>query len=285
MRLGAYIDEFSSAEAWARRHVELGYGAAYWPREIVDYRSPDAEIEAYAQAARRHGLVIAEVGAWNNLLAADPAQRRANMEYAIGQLRLADRVGARCVINITGSRSEKYWDGPHIDNLSERTFDEVVDLIRQVIDTARPQNSYYTVEPMPWMLPYDIRTQVRLIERVKRERFGVHVDMCNMLNSMEKAFFSGDLVQAFFREFGALIRSVHAKDTILRDNRLTLQICEAIPGEGMFDHAALLNCCAALDADLPVMAEHLTTQEEYLKATDFFKHKAAELGLEFVRGY
>jgi len=46
MRLGAYIDEFSNAEAWAQKHVELGYGAAFWPQDAVDCRSTDAEIEA-----------------------------------------------------------------------------------------------------------------------------------------------------------------------------------------------------------------------------------------------
>jgi len=58
-----------------------------------------------------------------------------------------------------------------------------------------------------------------------------------------------------------------------------------IPGRGMFDHEALLRCCDALDTDLPVLAEHLETQEEYLQATGFFKAKAKELKLQFVQGY
>lgn len=285
MRLGAYIDEFSSAEAWAKRHVELGYGAAYWPRELVDYRSDEELIDEFHQAALRHGLTIAEVGAWNNLLDADPEIRRENMEYAIGQLRLAERVGARCVINISGSKNPKYWDGPDPENLSERTFDEIVDITQQIIDTAKPQNTYYTLEPMPWMIPYDVRTQARLIERVNRRHFGVHVDMCNMLNSMECIFNNGDVTREFFREFGSLIRSVHAKDSYINANELTLHICEAIPGQGMFDHEALLQCCDQLDRDLPVMAEHLSAQSEYLQATSFLKKKASELQLEFICGY
>lgn len=283
MRLGAYIDTFSSGEAWAQRHVELGYGAAYWPREIVDCHCDDARIEEFSCAAKRHGLVIAEVGAWNNLLDADPVRKRENLEYAIGQLRLADRVGARCVINISGSRNPMYWDGPDAQNLTERTFDEIVDLTQQIIDTARPEHSYYTLEPMPWMVPYDIRTQAKLIERVNRSRFGVHVDMCNMLNSMERLYGNGDLTRAFFREFGSLIRSVHAKDSCICGNELTLHIHEAIPGEGMFDHDALLECCERLDPDLPFMAEHLKTQAEYRIATDFFRKRAEKLGIRFVR--
>lgn len=285
MRLGAYIDEFSSAEAWAQKHVELGYGAAFWPQNAVDFRSMDADIEAYHQAAYNHGLVIAEVGIWNNLLDADPVKRRENMEYAIGQLRLADQVGARCAVNIGGSLNADCWYGPHNDNLSERTFDEIVDLIQQVIDTAKPQNTYYTIEPQGWLIPHDIRSQAKLIEKVNRSSFAVHVDMCNLVNSMEKAYATGDLVRDFFREFGGLIRSVHAKDLIIENHVLSFRLREVIPGKGMFDHEALLRCCNALDADMPVLAEHLDTQEEYLQSTGFFKHKAKELGLDFVCGY
>ena len=285
MRLGAYIDEVSSAEAWAQKHVELGYGAAFWPQDTADCRSADGEIEAYHQAAGRHGLVIAEVGIWNNLLERDPAKQRENMEYAIGQLRLADRVGARCAVNIGGSFNADCWYGPHKDNLSERTFDEIVDLIQQVIDTAMPQNTYYTIEPQGWLIPHDIRSQAKLIERVNRSCFAVHVDMCNLVNSMEKAYATGDLVRDFFREFGGLIRSVHAKDLIIENHVLSFRLREVIPGQGMFDHESLLRCCDALDRDLPVLAEHLDTREEYLQATGFFAAKAKEMKLEFIQGY
>lgn len=285
MRLGAYIDAFSGPEDWAGKHVELGYGAAFWPQNAVDCRSTGEEIEGYCQAARRHGLVIAEVGIWNNLLERDAVRQRENMEYAIDQLRLADRVGARCAVNIGGSLNADCWYGPHRENLSERTFDEIVDLIQQVIDTAKPQNTYYTIEPQGWLIPHDIRSQSRLIERVNRSSFAVHVDMCNMVNSMEKAYATGDLVRVFFREFGSQVRSVHAKDLIIENHVLSFRLREVIPGQGMFDHEALLRCCDVLDRDMPVLAEHLSTREEYLQATGFLKEKAKELGLEFVRAH
>lgn len=33
------------------------------------------------------------------------------------------------------------------------------------------------------------------------------------------------------------------------------------------------------------MAEHLTTEEEYLRATDYFHQKAKEMGIEPILGY
>lgn len=280
MRIGAPVFNCSGPEAWAMRHVERGYGAAYFP---LSSAADPGEIEAYADAARRHGLVIAEIGVWNNLFDRDPARRKANLLYAVEQLRLADRVGARCCVNISGSLG-RTWDGPHPDNLTEATYRRVVEDVRAIIDAAKPQNTYYTLEPMPWMFPHSIEDLARLIGDVDRERFAVHVDMCNLVNSFDLVYRTGELTRAFFREFGPLIRVVHAKDTAIGDG-LTLHIDEAIPGEGLFDYEALLSACDALDPDLPVMCEHLETEAEYLKASGFIQEKAARMGIQPLLGH
>ena len=90
------------------------------------------------------------------------------------------------------------------------------------------------------------------------------------------------MTKAFFDAFGPLIRSVHAKDTILREERLTLHIDEAIPGHGVFDYNTLLIQCHEL-GDIPVMAEHLQTTEEYDEATGFISKKADALGIPFEK--
>ena len=278
MRLGAPVFGFKTPEEWAFIHVKKGYGAAYWL--LADGVSTEEE-SAYAKAAQRHGLVIAEVGIWNNLLERDPVLREANIQYAIRRLRTADRVGARCCVNISGSRST-FWDGPHPDNLSEETFRQVVQITRRIIDEAAPKRTYYTLEPMPWMLPYDIESLQRLLKAVDRPHLAVHVDMCNLVNSFQKVYRTGEMTNAFFDAFGPLIRSVHAKDTILREDRLTLHIDEAIPGHGVFDYDSLLIQCHKL-GDIPVMAEHLQTPEEYDKATGFLFNSAEALGIPFEK--
>lgn len=284
MRLGAYVFGYKNPEEWAQIHLNKDYGAAYWPFNEIDYTADDATIQGYVDAAARHGLIIAEVGAWRNLFDANPKRREENMAYCIGQLQLADRVKAKCCVNITGSLHPTLWDGAHPENTSDRMFGQVVESIQHIIDTVKPRNTFYTVEPMPWMFPYDVDSLHRLIKAVNRSAFGVHVDMCNMVNSFEKVYATGELTRIFFREFAPLIKSVHAKDTVIGKN-LTMCIHEAIPGQGIFDYEALLTECARLDADLPVLAEHLNNESEYDQATDYIKRKAEELGLEFLKGY
>ncbi len=280
MRFGAHVFEYTDGESWALRHVEHGYGAAYFP---FNYRDEPAKIEEFVDAAQRHNLVIAEIGVWNNQLDADPAKREQNFHDAVEQFKLADRIGARCCVNISGSLGET-WDGPHPDNLSEDNFKAVVKNIQAIIDEAQPKNCYYTLEPMPWMFPHNIDDMWKLIRAVNREAFAVHADMCNMINSFDLLYHSGRLVREFFGAFGNRIRAVHAKDSVI-GKHLTLHIDEALPGEGLFDYDALLTECNKLDPDLPVMAEHLQTQEQYLQATSHFQKKAAELGIAPLKAH
>lgn len=276
MRLGANVSGYRSAEEWAQMHIDRKLGAAYWPLpETADARL----IDEYVEAARSHDLLIAEVGVWNNPLDRDPALREENIQYAIARLKTAERIGARCCVNIAGSMSD-VWDGPHPDNLTRETYDTVVATTQRIIDAVKPTQTCYTLEPMPWIVPHDTQSMLALIRSVNRRAFGVHVDMCNMINAYDKVYRTGELTKEFFTYLYPYIRSVHAKDTVIIKDRLTLHIDEAPPGQGVFDYNELLTQCAKLK-DLPVMVEHLQTQEEYDRAVEFILAKAERLGLMF----
>lgn len=280
MRLGAPVSGFETARAWAEMHLKKGYGAAYWP---LPDDAPKDKTRDFVRAAQDANLVIAEVGVWNNLLDPNPAARRANFEHAVRRFETAERVGARCLVNVSGSRSAR-WDGPHPQNLTDETFDMVVQTTQRLIDTVKPGRTFYTLEPMPWMFPHDESDMRRLLAAVNRPQFAVHADMANLINSYDKYISNGDLTRRFFGALGPHIRSVHLKDTRIVPDRLTLHIDEALPGEGDLDWAALFSCCAALDEDLPVMIEHLASDAEYDRAAANIRRMAGEMGLRFCTG-
>ncbi len=278
MRLGAPVFGFDTARAWAQAHAKKGYTAAYWP---LPDDAPEGAIRDYVNAAGDAGLVIAEVGIWNNLLDPDPEKRRANFERAVLRLETAEKVGARCCVNISGSRSA-IWDGPDPRNLTLETFDMVVQVTQNLIDRVKPTRTSYTLEPMPWMFPHDEADMLRLLAAVDRPQLAVHADMVNLVNSYDKYIATGDLARRFFGALGAHIRSVHLKDTKIIPDRLTVHIDEAIPGDGDFDYPALLSCCAQLDEDLPMMIEHLACEADYDRAADSIRRVAGGMGLAFV---
>ena len=126
--------------------------------------------------------MIAEVGVWNNPLSADEAERRRAIELCQQKLALAEAIGARCCVNISGSRGE-VWDGPHPDNYSSDTFDLVVETTRRIIDAVKPARTYFTLETMPWMIPDSVDSYLELLHAIDRPRFAVHLDPVNLINT------------------------------------------------------------------------------------------------------
>ena len=80
----------TSPEEWAKNMKALGCRAVNFP---LNCNCDPSLIKAYADAAKENDLVIAEVGVWNNMLERDPEKRKANLDYNIRQLILADLRG------------------------------------------------------------------------------------------------------------------------------------------------------------------------------------------------
>jgi sugar phosphate isomerase/epimerase len=271
MRLGGPVfGAFADPEDWARAVVAAGYRAAYCP---LKPDADDATVAAYAAAAGRHDIVIAEVGAWSNPLSPDEATRKAAVEHCKASLHLADRIGARCCVNIAGSRGPK-WDGPHPADLTEETFDMIVTTVRDIIDSVRPIRTYYTLETMPWMYPDSADSYVALVKAINRERCAVHLDPVNLINSPQRYFANAALIRECFAKLGPRIKSCHAKDIILGQD-LTVHLSETRPGTGGLDYAVFLCEAACLDADTPVMLEHLSQEADYRLAAAYVRSVAA----------
>jgi sugar phosphate isomerase/epimerase len=275
MRLGGPIfAKTETPESWAAGVAAEGYRAAYCP---VRPETDSHTVAAYAAAARKADIVIAEVGAWSNPLSPDAATAAAALETCKSSLALADRIGARCCVNIAGSRGMK-WDGPDPSDLTDGTFDMIVSLVRDIIDTVKPTRSFYTLETMPWMHPDSPDAYLRLIKAIDRKTFAVHLDPANLVCSPQRYFSTGHLIEECFAKLGAHIRSCHAKDILLH-NKSTVHLDEVRPGQGGLDYRAFLRCLNRLDADVPLMLEHLPNEEEYRLAAAHIRCVAAREGV------
>jgi len=276
MRFGGPIfRKAKGPQEWAQLHRAAGYSAAYCP---LGPEAPDEEVAAYAQAAADADLVIAEVGAWCNPLSPDEKTRREALENCAARLALADRIGARCCVNVSGSRGER-WAGPDPRNLTDDTFDAIVESVRHIIDAARPTRTFYTLETMPWMYPDSAESYRRLLHAIDRKAFAVHFDPVNLVCSPQRYFSNAALIRDFVEKLGPHIRSCHAKDILLHD-KLTTHLDEVRPGRGGLDYATFLREINRLDPDLPVMLEHLPNEEQYRQAAAFVRTAAAQAGAE-----
>lgn len=250
---------------WAEKLVSLGCGSAVFP---VDSTADDILIDEYVKEAKAHDIVIAEVGIWRNAISPDANEAKKNLEYSINQLKLADRVGAVCCVNVAGAVAGPRWDGGVKENFTQYAFDKTVDMIKTVIAEANPKNTYFSIESMPWMIPTGPQEYMKLIEAVNSDKFVAHLDIINMINCPERYFFSSDFLKETFNILGPYIKSCHLKDIKLLDD-YTFQLKECACGEGTFDFVEYMNLATELNKDMPMIIEHLADDNAYEKSIEY----------------
>jgi sugar phosphate isomerase/epimerase len=276
MKLGGPLfGDASSPELWVAAARKAGYGALWCP---VDASASEDVVHAYVKAAEVAGIVIAEVGAWSNPLSPNSDEAAKAIANCQQQLFLADRVGARCCVNISGSRGEQ-WDGPDLKNLTQETFDMIVEGVRTIIDAVKPTRTYYTLETMPWAYPDSADSYVRLLKAIDRERFAVHYDPVNLVCSPQRWGDTGAMIRDDFEKLGPYIKSCHAKDINLA-GRLTVHLDETRPGLGVLDYRTFLRELDKLDPTVPLMIEHLTEEEDYRLSAEYIRSIADEVGVQ-----
>ncbi len=274
IRLGAPLfEKYSNAEEWVSVLKKIGYTAAYCP---VSPGASLAVVEEYRTAAAKNDIIIAEVGAWSNPISPDEAIAKAALQKCISSLLLADQIGAACCVNISGSRNPVSWAGPHKDNLTDATFDMIVETTRKIIDAVKPTRTFYTLEAMPWSYPDSADAYLRLIKAIDRERFAVHIDPVNWVVSPQVLYKNGEMIKDAFRKLGPYIKSCHAKDVSIKEGTDLPQLEEVLPGSGYLDYSVYLSELAKLD-NIPLMIEHLKTAEDYRLAAEYIREKAASL--------
>ena len=279
MLLGGTVSGvFNGPEEWEKLLVASRFRAITAP---FSCRTPRAEVEKYLEIVRRHGVRIAEIGVWKNLLDPDPARAAEAMAYAKGQLALGDETDIPCCVNIAGTAGSAGWDGADPSNYSPEIYDRIVADVREILDEMRPSRTCYTLEPMPWMIPDGPDVYLQLIRDVDRPMFAAHMDFVNMICTPRRYLGAEPFIEECFRKLAPFIRSTHIKDSRMDLIRLTSFFEECSPGEGGLDYAAVLRIMDRyLAKDAPVLLEHMNTFEEYAAAYDYVAARAAEAGVE-----
>lgn len=277
MRLGgAIFKPYTNGYEWAERVREKGYRAAICP---LDATAPDAVIEEYKKAAAEADIVIGEVGVWNNPMHPDPRTRKEAVEFAKRQLLLAEKIEARCCVNITGTYNPDVWYGPHPENFTRKAFDEIVQTTREIIDAVGPVKTFYTFEPSAWLYPDSIETYLELLDAVNRPALAVHWDPVNMMYSPRTYYQNAVFLTECIQRLGPYMKSCHLKDLYM-DERFTLYVQERMSGDGILDYPALIRELDRLDPDMPAFVEHMETEEEYDRAGAYVKSVMAQVAEE-----
>jgi sugar phosphate isomerase/epimerase len=261
--------------ALAREHRRLGYRAAYIPK--VERHEED-RIKAIVKEFAVQDVVIAEVGAWVNMLDPDAEKHRKNLDYVEQRLALAEEVGARCCVDIAGSYDPKVWYAPNPKNFSQEFIDATVENCRRLIDAVKPTRTKFSIEMMPYSFPSGPDEYLKLLKAVDRRAFAVHLDVCNAINSPQRMYSNDAVIRECFQKLGPWIASCHAKD-LAWENYYQVCFREVVPGRGNIAYKTYLAELSELPTEAPLMLEHLKSAEEYDEARKYIATVAGVLGL------
>ncbi len=277
IRLGGPVfGKYNSPDEWIALLKAAGYRAAYCP---VPVGTASELIKEYQTAAEKNDMVIAEVGAWSNPISPDHEAAKKAIEKCIDSLALADQIAANCCVNISGSRNIKHWAGPHPDNLTDATFDLIVETTRKIIDAVKPTRTWFTLEAMPWAYPDSADAYLKLIRAIDRKQFGVHLDPVNLVTSPQIFYQNGAMISNCFAKLGPHIRSCHAKDITLREDNNVPQLDEIVAGKGNLNYSVFLAELSRLK-NIPLMLEHLNSAEEYNRAASYIRSVGRTLDMD-----
>lgn len=270
MKLGISSSlKHTSPEDWAQKHKSLGLKCVNFP---VTYEAGRDVYMAYKNEADKAGLVIAEVGVWKNTMAADPKEKAKWIEFAVNQLKMADEVGAVCCVNVAGTPHGPRWDGGYRENFSKETWIQTVEMVQQIIDTAKPKHTKYSIESMPWMIPTGPEEYAKLINDVNRNEFSAHLDVVNMITSPKRYFFNDEFLKECFEILKGNILSCHLKDIHLKEE-YTFQLEECACGKGELNLELFAELASKENPNMPMIIEHLTTDQEYFDSVAYVQNR------------
>ena len=185
---------------------------------------------------------------------------------------MADEIGAKCCVNVVGTPYGPRWDGGYRNNFSKELWEMAISMIRKIIDAARPKQTKFCIESMPWMIPSTPDEYLKLIEEVDRTEFGTHLDVVNMITSPQKYFFNDEFLHECFEKLKGTICSCHLKDIRLKEE-YTFQLEECACGQGTLDLELYARLADTENPDMPMIIEHLTTDEEYATSVRYVRNR------------
>jgi sugar phosphate isomerase/epimerase len=255
-------------------HLRNGFAAAFDPG-VQDPVLLDEILQAYAE----NDIIVAEVDAFGiNILEKDEEILEQNVQTICQRLERAERIGALCCVGHGGwvVRPRYRYHRCNPENFSQASIDKMIPIIQRIVDAVEPVKTRYTLETENCYLPDNPDVYLEMIEAVDRPGFAVHLDPTNIISSVRRYYFSGDFIRECFAKLGPYIRSCHAKDIDM--GRTPNFLVRTFAGNGELDYDTFLTEIVELEADVPLMIEHVT--EPQMKwSRDYIYERAEAVGI------
>jgi sugar phosphate isomerase/epimerase len=262
--LGAYSagDAIARIAAAGYDGVELNAETLPWAKPHVTPATPAAERRAIREAASEVGLRITSLSAHIPLLAADPGERRAAVEFSTGCVDLALDLGTNVIHGLTGVLPRGV--------APDQAWTWVVEGIDEIVRYAAERGVKYGIEPVVGMLVATGSDFGRLLAALPACPLGMNYDPSHLQ-------VEGEDPAEVARRFGDRIVAAHVKDA--KGSPESFQFPPF--GLGAVDFATLAQAFQAIGYRGPLVVEYeaeahggyLLPEEEILKGSLAFVRK------------
>jgi sugar phosphate isomerase/epimerase len=202
-------------------------------------------------AFQRHGVRIAVLGCYVNLVHPDPAERRQLLARFKEHLRFARDFGCSVVATETASLNADW--SPHPDNGGETAFRTAIESIGELVAVAEKFGVFVCIEGVAHHVMSTPQRLRRMLDTITSPNLQVLFDPVNLL-SKDNWQEQDRVIRESFDLFGDRIVIVHAKDFKLEAGVPKPEVI----GRGRFDFALLASLLKARKSGIDVLLEETT---------------------------
>ena len=202
-------------------------------------------------AFQRHGVRIAVLGCYVNLVHPDPAERRQLLARFKEHLRFARDFGCSVVATETASLNADW--SPHPDNGGETAFRTAIESIGELVAVAEKFGVFVCIEGVAHHVMSTPQRLRRMLDTITSPNLQVLFDPVNLL-SKDNWQEQDRVIRESFDLFGDRIVIVHAKDFKLEAGVPKPEVI----GRGRFDFALLASLLQARKSGIDVLLEETT---------------------------
>ena len=270
IKLGIVADLYSQLplEEAVRRIRADGFSNVLTNFVFADVRfdpwSPDWEAAKKITACfDRHGVRIASLYGYYNVVHPDPAKRRhgeARMEFYIANWK---RFGCPVIATETGTfNRDSEWAGAP-ENETEEGYAQCRAALQRLARAAEKTGAVIAIEAYWRNVISSIERAARLFRDVQSPALKLVMDPCNFFRKEQLPQMQA-MLQEMFKQLGDRIVVAHAKDVKAAADGTDLPAA----GQGVLDYPLYLRLLAQLNRPLDLVIEHLTLPD-VARARDF----------------
>jgi sugar phosphate isomerase/epimerase len=220
-----------------------------------------------AHAYRSAKIRIRSLSVYTNLMHPDPAERKANLDYFEGMMRIANAMGVSTLVTEAGHYQPE-GPAPRVEYyLQEEVWRRTVAAGKQLAGLAERYNVTVLFEPFyRGFLTSAKRTRL-FLEEVGSPRIRALLDPANLLEVND--------LEEMFQQLKPWIECIHAKDRKLHTD-------QGVPaGKGDLDYPAFVRLAAKYTPKAPLIVEYVGPKD-YKEALAQLRRTITDAGLKYV---